>query len=253
MITYTTLTRPYGGLSSLTIAPIAMPFRHISRDFKVHAMELYEQGHLPDDICNILGVSRDSFSRWRENLEVHGDVIPAHNPTQGRPCTLDAYQIESLVELVQQALELYLDEIQEWLAVTHDVGLSRSAIDQLLRDAGLTYKMLQKAAIERDEFHRDEFRNWVSANLVASMIVTADESSKDDHTIFRWWGRSARGDRAIVESNFVCGERYSIVAAISIDGYEAVRVVDGSVDSAEFFDFIVEDVVSNNYVYHANK
>ena len=81
MITYTTLTRPYGGLSSLTIAPIAMPFRHISRDFKVRAMELYEQGHLPDDICNILGVSRDSFSQWRENLEVHGDVIPAHNPT----------------------------------------------------------------------------------------------------------------------------------------------------------------------------
>jgi transposase len=132
MITYTTLTRPYGRLSSLTIAPIVMPFRHISWDFKVRAMELYEQGHLPDDICNILGVSRDSFSRWRENLEVHGDVIPAHNPAQGRPHTLDACQIESLVELVQQAPELYLDEIQEWLVVTHDAGLSRSAIDQLL-------------------------------------------------------------------------------------------------------------------------
>ena len=113
--------------------------------------------------------------------------------------------------------------------------------------------MLQKAVIERDEFCCDEFRNWVSANLVASMIVTADELSKDDHTIFRRWGRSAHGDRAIVESNFVRGERYSIVAAISINGYEAVWVVDGSVDSAEFFDFIVEDVVSNNYVYHANK
>ena len=118
------------------------------------------------------------------------------------------------------------------------------AFSTLLGDAGMTYKMLHKAAAERDEICCEEFRNWASTNLVADMIITADETSKDDRTIFRHWGRSARGDRALIESNFVWGERYSIVAAISTNGYEAIRVVHGSVDSAEFFDFIVEDVVS---------
>jgi transposase len=211
-------------------------------------MELYEQGHLPDDICDILGIGRSSFYRWKENLEIHGDVLPAHNPVQGRPRTLDAYQVHDLLEMVQLMPELYLDEIQDWLAVTHDCGLSISAIHQLLRDAGLTHKMLRKAAAERDEIRREEFRTWVADNLVANMIVTADESSKDDRTIFRRWGRSGSGERAVIDSNFVRGERYSIVAAISTNGYEGFRVVQGSVDSGEFFDFIVEDVVSDYVV-----
>ena len=222
-----------------------MPFHHISPDFKIRAMEMYEQGHLPADICDLLGIGKSSFYCWLENLEIHGDVTPAPNPMQGRPRTLDAFQVHDLLEMVQLAPELYLDEIQDWLAVTHDCGLSKSAIHQLLQDAGLTYKMLHKAAAERDEIRREEFRNWVAENLVANMIITADESSKDDCTIFHHWGRSTSGERAVIDANFVCGERYSIVAAISTDGYEAFRVVHGSVDSGKFFDFIVQDVVSN--------
>src|SRR6266550_3456601 len=229
-----------------------MPFRRISQDFKARAMELFEQGMLPEDVCDVLGVSKSSIYRWRENLGVYGDVVPDHSPIQGRPRILDPHQVHDLVELVQQVPEMYLDEIRDWLAVTHDVGLSLPAIHQLLRDAGLSYKMLCKAAAERDDMRREEFRDWAAANLVASMIVTADESSKDDRTIFRRWGRSARGDCAIIDANFVRGERYSIVAAISIDGYEAFRVVSGSVDSLEFFDFIVEDVVSVDYFINCN-
>ncbi len=42
---------------------------------------------------------------------------------------------------------------------------------------------------------------------------------------------------------FIRGIRYSIVAAISLDGYIATRVVEGSVDGLEFLDFIIEEVV----------
>jgi len=40
------------------------------------------------------------------------------------------------------------------------------------------------------------------------------------------------------------GTRYSILPAITVDGYIAVRVVEGSVDGAEFFDFVLNDLVS---------
>ncbi|KAJ4493424.1 hypothetical protein C8R41DRAFT_764517, partial [Lentinula lateritia] len=38
-------------------------------------------------------------------------------------------------------------------------------------------------------------------------------------------------------------KRYSLAAALSLKGYIAVRVVEGSLDSFEFFDFITEDVL----------
>ncbi|THV04577.1 hypothetical protein K435DRAFT_573727, partial [Dendrothele bispora CBS 962.96] len=37
--------------------------------------------------------------------------------------------------------------------------------------------------------------------------------------------------------------RYSLVAALGIDGYAAARVVPGSVDGEEFFDFVVSEVI----------
>ena len=47
----------------------------------------------------------------------------------------------------------------------------------------------------------------------------------------------------MISANFMQGERYSMVAALSLDGYKAVHVVPGSVDGEDFLNFIVNDVV----------
>lgn len=75
------------------------------------------------------------------------------------------------------------------------------------------------------------------------MVVTADESSKDNRTIFQQWGRSIKGTPAGVHTTFTRGEQYSILAVISVNGYVATCIIIGSVDSHEFFDFIVSEVV----------
>ncbi|KAF8836974.1 hypothetical protein BDN67DRAFT_867806, partial [Paxillus ammoniavirescens] len=36
---------------------------------------------------------------------------------------------------------------------------------------------------------------------------------------------------------------WSILPALSLDGYVAVRIVEGAVDGAEFYDFIVNEVL----------
>lgn len=122
-------------------------------------------------------------------------------------------------------------------------AISRSALAELIWDAGFSYKMLHKAAAERDKATRMEFRDWAYDYVTADMVVTADESSKNDRTIFRHWGRSMKGTSADTHARFNRGERYSILAAISVNGYVATRIVVGSVDSRKFFDFIVSDVV----------
>lgn len=67
-----------------------------------------------------------------------------------------------------------------------------------------------------------------------------DESRKDGRTIFRKRGRAPRGQRAEISVDFVRGDRYSIIAALTVNGYIDTRVVPGSKDSKEFFDFIVK-------------
>jgi hypothetical protein len=55
------------------------------------------------------------------------------------------------VDLVNEAPELFLDEIQECIAIVHDVGISKSALHTILQDCSLTYQLLRKAAAECDE------------------------------------------------------------------------------------------------------
>ncbi|KAH9945523.1 hypothetical protein B0H21DRAFT_658135, partial [Amylocystis lapponica] len=56
------------------------------------------------------------------------------------------------------------------------------------------------------------------------------ESSKDGRTILHHYGRAPAGERAEQVDSFDCGVRYSILPALSVDGFVAIRVVKGSVD-----------------------
>ena len=75
------------------------------------------------------------------------------------------------------------------------------------------------------------------------MIITANESSKDEHTIFQRYGWALHRQCATIPADFVHGDHYSILAAMSVEGYVGTCIVPGSVDGDEFFDFIVNDIV----------
>jgi len=220
-----------------------MVFRRISADLKERAISLYCEGHLPKDLCCLFGFSERSLRRWKQNFYEHGGVVPPLSYRQGRPPKLDSAQLDDLMAQLLVEPDMYLDEIQSWVAIHHEVGISKSSLARLIADVGFSYKSLHKAALERDEDQREEFRMWARETLVPEMIVTVNESSKDERTIYRHCGRSPSGMRAPSSAKFVRGERYSLLAAMSVDGYVSTRVVEGSVDTAEFFDFIVGEVV----------
>ena len=69
-------------------------------------------------------------------------------------------------------------------------------------------------------------------------------TSKDNRTICQKYGRAPSGEDPFSEVSLDRGVRYSILPALTIDGYLAVRVVEGSINGAEFYDFVVNDVVS---------
>jgi transposase len=220
-----------------------MVFRAISNDIRERVLWLIDHGYAAPDICEIFGISDRSLCHWQQNTLLYGSPLPPPPLQRGRQRILNPEVTHDLYTLAEEAPELFLNEIQDWLAVVHDVRLSKTALFENIRDAGITYKLLRRAAAERDDDARTEWMEEVNSQFVAQQLVFVDESSKDDRTIYRHYGRAPAGVRATIHANFVRGDRYSIAAALSLQGYEAVRVVEGALDGAEFLDFIVQDLV----------
>lgn len=196
-----------------------------------------------DQITTALGVHSKSVERWEHNYETHGCVNPP-TPLRGRRRMLSSDVAEELHEMFIENPSLLLDEIREWLAIYHDQPISTTALHDNLKDLGLTYKRLERIAAERDDAFRADWLHNMTSNYTADQLVFLDECSKDDRAILRRYGRAIRGQPAVENVALNRGVRYSILPALTIDGYMAVRAVEGSIDGAEFFDFVLNDVVS---------
>jgi transposase len=226
--------------------------RRISADLKWTAMRLWELGWEELDILQGLAVSRSSIYRWRKLFDEIGDVVRPPSPLRGRTRTITRAVLTAVQELYRGEPDLYLDELVFWLAIHHDIVISKSALHTNLKEAGLTRKLLHKIAIERDAQLRQDYLDTINGELEgdSDMLVFADETSKNDHTLARRYGLAAVGERAAFSDVFVRGQRWSLAAAISKTGYIATKVVPGSFDSFDIFDFVAEQVVSCLTLYN---
>jgi transposase len=229
-----------------SIVAVKMVFRKISSDMKDCALRLWELGWSREDICSTLCVSQASLYRWAALFEEFGSATAPPPLIRGRPRIIGMVAMNTIREIYARNSTVYLDELQWHLAIFHDIAISTSALQETLERAGLTRKVLRKIATERDEVRRAEFLHNIQHGFsgTGDEFVVVDESSKNEHTLTRRYGRAPIGQDAILTAPFVRGDRYSLVAAMSKTGYLASRVVPGSLDSYEFFDFIVEEVVS---------
>jgi DDE superfamily endonuclease len=80
-------------------------------------------------------------------------------------------------------------------------------------------------------------------HLTPEQCVFMDESCKNGRSLCHRHGHAPAGERAVEVQIYDRGEHWSILPAISIDGYIALCIVCRSVDGAEFYDFIINDVV----------
>ncbi|KAF8798408.1 hypothetical protein BYT27DRAFT_7228453 [Phlegmacium glaucopus] len=219
-----------------------MVYRPISADMKRRALQLLEDGWEMHDIADVLGVSPKSIDRWHDNYQTQGCVNPLSS-LRGRRRILSADVAEDLRNLIQESPELYLDEIGVWLALYHEVQISTTALHENLRELGLTRKLMRRAAAEGDH---ELCANWmynILSTYTAEQMVVLDESSKDNRTLIRKYGRALSGSDPVLSVLLDRGTRYSILPALTIDGYIAARAVEGSIDGEEFFDFIVNDLI----------
>jgi transposase len=214
----------------------------ISVDRKECSLWLWELGWDTDSIAETLCISTTSMYRWRKIFEDYDSVKRPLSPLIGRPRIIVRAILTAIQEVYKNEADAYLDELMWWL----NIAISHSTLQRNLEEAGLTQKLLHKIARERDAEIWDEYLAVIQDHIAGDgkEFVFVDEMSKNDHDTARRYGRSLSGERADFIDNFVRGDRYSMVAAITIDGYIATRIVPGSFNAEELRDYITEQVVS---------
>ena len=80
------------------------------------------------------------------------------------------------------------------------------------------------------------------------MLMFTDEAHKDERTHDRLYGYASLGIRCAKRATWVRGKRISILPVLTLDGIIAYDLVEGSVSSDRFVEFIREQVVSTAYV-----
>jgi len=220
-----------------------MGYHRISRDVKIAAIKLYERDilHL-DDILDCCGLSERTFYRilklWRET----GDVIHPSRSLQGRLRSLDHNDVQYLLHLIQENPDYFLDELLRLLKTNRFISVHYTTIYRELERRGVSLKKLKRVAKERSEELRADFIRRM-AQYGPEEIGFIDETSKDEKTICRRYGRSRKGTRASKQQVFIRGRRTTITGLLSMDGLVAGTVVEGSMTKAMFMEFLEFTVV----------
>jgi len=103
---------------------------------------------------------------------------------------------------------------------------------------------LQKAALERNEIIRAHYLATIGEHYIQNQLIFLDESAKDNRSLSRSYGYSPRTMRVQKKVVFVRGKHYTILLALTLEGFVAVDVFEGSCDQKRFVDFVLNQVVS---------
>ena len=105
-------------------------------------------------------------------------------------------------------------------------------------------KRVSAIARERKELRRNAFMNSI-ADIAPDpyMLMFTDESAKDERTQTRRHGWARKNTRCVSQVHFVRGQRYSILPLLTLDGILVHDVIEGSVTSDRFLEFLRDMVV----------
>jgi transposase len=214
-----------------------MPAYSISDDTKFHIPVLFQEGHSINEICSLLGVKK---SLVYKTLRFYKNFGTIHNPHTyshaiGRPRILGSADILFIRNVIQQDNTIYLDEIQTELLEKRRVYATLSTISHALQRLHFTRKVMSFSAAEQNDELQALYMNYIGAEAPdANMLLFIDEAAKDRRTSTRPCGRSLRGQRCYGLRYFICGVRYSILPAITLDGVITYNIIEGPVNNAHF-------------------
>jgi transposase len=224
-----------------------MPPRQVSRDLKARIPVLHlEFGFSVKEICKILDIRKSLAYKTLQYYGLYGTTFNPNAQSTSRQRKLTQVDLAFIRDMIAQQHSLYLDEIQEELFARRGTPVSIPTIARTLRRLDFSHKKVAARAIERNEIIRAAFMNRIGTEVLdPAMLMFTDETAKDERTSSRRTGWSRVGTRCVRRRCFVRGRRYSILPVLTMDGLITWDIVEGSVTSERFVQFLRENVVHN--------
>jgi transposase len=221
-----------------------MPFRKISRDVKIAAINLYDINIFTvEDLCHIVGFSQRTFWRIRRLWTDTGDVVThKYGYQHGRTRILHIEDIQYLLRLIRHRPDWFLDELLDLLTHNRFISVHYSTIHRELIRCGVSLKKLKVIALERNEERRMQFIHKMS-QYEPEELGFLHETSKNDKTPRRSHGRATQNHRAEMKQVFVRGRRLSATGLLTVDGVVASTIVEGSMTRVKYLEFLELQVV----------
>jgi hypothetical protein len=190
---------------------------------------------------------RTFYQIW-QLWQTTGDVVRHSATIKGQRHILIREDIDYLLNLVSDNPNYFLDELLNLLKTNRFIFVHYTTIHWELVRAGISRKKLRRIALERNEGRRAAFVERM-AQYTPRQLGFLDETSKDERTLRRGFGRSKKGRRAAKKQVFVRGTRVSTEALLSLDGIVAGTAVQGSMMKDMFYSYLALNVVSDTFVF----
>jgi transposase len=198
---------------------------------------LLKCGVPPKEISETTGLSISQIYRKKGKLKAFGTVNPAPLSVRGRPRLLTREHEEAIEDFMDEYPQAYLDEVIAFLWDEFDIEVSHNTVDRVLHRIQLTYKKAEHVSSAQEVELRIRWRVKL-CDYTAEQMVFLDETACSGRTQNRRWGWSPRGFPCRVRRMNSTSKRWSILPALSKDGYIAVDMFQGSYNAERFESFV---------------
>jgi transposase len=217
---------------------------------RIRAAKQIDAGAHPDDVAVSLGLNRSTVYGWVAKYRAGGEAALLAKPLPGPEPKLSAQHHARLYALIrggdprQLELDLVLwtrKSVRELILREFDVKLSEVSVGRLLRKMGMSPQRPTYRSYEADPAAQETWTKQIfpqiqeEAKRIGAVILFGDEASvrSDFHSGTTW---APVGRTPVVTAT---GKRVSVnmVSAISPRGELHFKLIDGSMNSAQFIAF----------------
>jgi transposase len=183
------------------------------------------------EVHRATGVGRPCIRKIRLSLEYWGTPYPPRTVRLGRPSTLRQAQREGLQAYLKGKPSAYLEEMRDFLYDEYDITITASSVYRELEKLRWSRKIASKRAREQSEPLRRFYLARIAQHYTADQIVALDESACNERTGDRKYGWSPVGVPVELSYSFRRSERWSLLPALTVDGYLSYTIFQGSITS----------------------
>lgn len=208
---------------------------HASENTKYHCLyDYYFLGMKKYRLAKLYSKSPVTISQWIQQFEKNGTL----QKETARKIVYKKFSTEKREWLVNQYKAnpvMFHDEAAELFHRKFLVKISSSSISTILLEASLTYKVIERRAIQIQlaQIHRfcTELRSfpWLLENL-----VFLDEVSFDNKDMLRKRGYAIKGERLIYRGEYVRRPRVSLLCFLGTTGILNTYKTDGTFNRLKF-------------------